>query len=293
MPGDKYSAIWVSHTSINDFLTCPRYYYLKNVYKDKKTGHKIKIMSPPLALGQTVHEVLDQISTLPTSERLRESLVIRFNEIWPKVSGKKGGFLREETELLYKNRGEEMLLRIMKNPGPIAKPAVKIKEPLPYFWLSEEKNIILCGKVDWLEYLPDSDSVHIIDFKTSKAEEKDDSLQLLIYHLLVDKTQRRDVTKASYWYLGFNDNLTPKELPSLVDAQEKILDIAVRMKTARQLNQFTCTSESGCCACKPYEAILRGEGEFVGTDEFNADVYIINTGSTTSTAPDEEESVIL
>lgn len=293
MPGDKYSAIWVSHTSINDFLTCPRYYYLKNVYKDKKTGHKIKIMSPPLALGQTVHEVLDQISTLPTSERLRESLVIRFNEIWPKVSGKKGGFLREETELLYKNRGEEMLLRIMKNPGPIAKPAVKIKEPLPYFWLSEEKNIILCGKVDWLEYLPDSDSVHIIDFKTSKAEEKDDSLQLLIYHLLVDKTQRRDVTKASYWYLGFNDNLTPKELPSLVDAQEKILDIAVRMKTARQLNQFTCTSESGCCACKPYEAILRGEGEFVGTDEYNADVYIINTGSTTSTAPDEEESVIL
>lgn len=293
MPGDKFSAIWVSHTSINDFLTCPRCYYLKNVYKDKKTGHKIKIMSPPLALGQTVHEVLDQISTLPTPERLKESLVIKFNEIWPKVSGKKGGFLREETEQLYKNRGEEMLLRVMKNPGPVAKPAVKIKEPLPYFWLSEEKNIILCGKVDWLEYLPASDSVHIIDFKTSKAEEKDDSLQLLIYHLLVDKTQRRDVTKASYWYLGFNDNLTPKELPSLVDAQEKILDIAVRIKAARQLNQFKCTSEAGCYACKPYEAILRGEGEFVGTDEYNADVYIINTGNTSATTPDEEESVIL
>ncbi|KKQ37796.1 MAG: hypothetical protein US54_C0025G0014, partial [Candidatus Roizmanbacteria bacterium GW2011_GWA2_37_7] len=47
MAPDKFSAVWVSHTSISDFLQCPYAYYLKHVYKDPKTGHKMKIMSPP------------------------------------------------------------------------------------------------------------------------------------------------------------------------------------------------------------------------------------------------------
>ncbi|MFW5704164.1 MAG: RecB family exonuclease [Patescibacteria group bacterium] len=291
MPADKFSAVWVSHTSINDFLTCPRSYYLKNVYKDPKTGHKMKIMSPPLALGQAVHEAIEQISQLPTADRLKESLVLRYHEIWKKVSGKRGGFLSPESETQYKNRGEEMLLRIMKNPGPVAKPAVKIKESLPHYWLSEEKNIILCGKVDWLEYLPDTDSVHIIDFKTSKTEEKDGSLQLPIYHLLVHNTQKRDVSKASYWYLGMHDYLTEKELPDLKDAHDEVLDIAIHMKTARKLQQFKCPKgEEGCFACRNFEAVLRGEAEFVGVDEYNADIYILPPKTKVE---DEEESVIL
>ena len=64
---DQYTAVWVSHTSISDFLQCPRAYYLKNVYKDPKTRHKIQLMSPPLALGQVVHSVLESLSILPGS----------------------------------------------------------------------------------------------------------------------------------------------------------------------------------------------------------------------------------
>lgn len=290
MAGDKYSAVWVSHTSINDFLCCPRAYYLKNMYRDPKTGHKIKLMSPPLALGQAVHEVIEALSVLPTATRFSESLVLKFQDIWPKVSGKKGGFLNDDIEASYKKRGEEMLLRVMKNPGPLVNPAVKIREPLPHYWLSEEKNIILCGKIDWLEYIPANDSVHIIDFKTSKKEEDGDSLQLLIYHLLVHNTQKRPVSKASYWYIALYDHLVPKELPDLNIAHEKILDIAIQMKTARQLNRFPCPDgEAGCRQCQAFESILRGEAEFVGTDEYNADVYIISAPQ----QEQEEESYIL
>ncbi len=292
MSGDPYSAVWVSHTSITDFLTCPRAYYLKNVYKDPKTGHKIKVMSPPLALGQAVHEVLDQISVLPTPDRLRTSLIERFQASWEKVSGERGGFFSPETERRYKERGEEMLRRVMKNPGPIAQPAVKIKEKLPHYWLSDEKNIILCGKVDWLEYLSDSDGVHIIDFKTSKAHEKDGSLQLPIYHLLVHNTQSRTVSKASYWYLGMQDTLSEKPLPDLEDAHETVLEIAVRMKTARQLKRFSCPSgDEGCFACRPFERVLRGEAQFVGVDEYRADIYVFPPQD--SDPDDGEESVIL
>jgi hypothetical protein len=177
----------------------------------------------------------------------------------------------------------------MKNPGPLANAAVKIKEPLPHYWISEEKNIILCGKVDWLEYIPATDSVHIIDFKTSKKEEKDDSMQLLIYHLLVHNTQKRPVTKASYWYIGMNDDLTPKILPDLETAEKKVLDIGVQIKAARQLGVFKCSQGDGCYGCKPYEAILRGEAQFVGVDEYNADVYVMKDVK----VDDENESYIV
>src|ERR1035437_4279352 len=36
MAQDKFNAVWVSHSSIGDFLKCPRLYYLHNVYKNDK-----------------------------------------------------------------------------------------------------------------------------------------------------------------------------------------------------------------------------------------------------------------
>jgi len=272
---DKFSATWVSHTSINDFLQCPRAYYLKNVYKDPKNRHKIQLMSPPLALGQVVHSVLESLSTLPSTERFRESLIAKFDKNWQAVSGKRGGFFDEKTEETYKERGHNMLQTVMRDPGPLKGLAVKIREDLPWYWLSEEDSIILCGKIDWLEYLPETDSVNIIDFKTSKAQENDSSLQLPIYHLLVHNCQHRSVSKASYWYLGLGETVV-KDLPNLDAAHQQIFKIAKEIKLARALDRFKCPhGEAGCFACRPFERILQGEAEFVGENEYRQDVYVL------------------
>lgn len=287
---DKFTAVWVSHTSISDFLKCPRGYYLKNVYKDPNTKHKIKVMSPPLALGQSVHEVLESLSVLPRTERFSEPLTVKFERAWAKVSGKKGGFTDDASEYKYKKRGLDMLGRVWNNPGPISLPAVKIQADLPYYWLSEEENIILCGKIDWLEYLPDQDAVHIIDFKTGKNEEDEQSLQLPIYCLLVNNCQKRNVVKASYWYLDSSDTLTEKTLPDIKTSFNRVLEVAKQMKLARQINRFKCNNgEEGCMCCRPFEAVLRGEGEFVGEDDYRADVYMLPTVQ----KEDEMISVIL
>lgn len=288
MAEDKYTATWVSHSSLSDFLTCPRAYYLKNVYRDPKSGHKIKLVSPPLALGQAVHEVLESLSVLPVEERFKTSLVEKYNTIWSKFSGKKGGFSSPETEEKYKKRGEDMLAYVMKNPGPLKNLAVKIKMNLPYYWLSKEHNIILCGKLDWLEYHPDSDTVHIIDFKTSKNEEEDGSLQLPIYCLLAKNCQSKRVSKVSYWYLARETGLTEEAIPDLDEAEAKILDIAKKVKLARQLNVFKCLQKTGCHRCRPYEAVLRGEGELVGQGSYREDIYILESAATP-----QEKSVIL
>lgn len=287
---DKFKALWVSHSSISDFLKCPRSYYLKNIYKDPDSGRKIQITSPALSLGSSVHEVIEGLSELPTQSRFSESLLKKFDEAWKKYSGKKGGFLDANHEEGYKNQGREMIRKIIANPGPLKNLSVKIKGELPQYWLSQEDEIILCGKIDWLEYLPETDSVHVIDFKTSKSKENKDSLQLPIYHLLVANTQKRTVTKASYWYLRLSEELEEKELPNLEAAHEEILAIAKKMKTAKKLDVFKCPQgNSGCFACKPLEKVLSGEAEHVGVGGYNRDVYVINDSSDEL----EDDSIIL
>lgn len=274
---DKFAATWVSHSSMSDFLQCPRAYYLKNVYKDPNTGHKIQIVSPALALGSAVHEVIEALSETPTDKRFAKSLIEKFDTVWKKHKGKRGGFLDQAQEDTYKEQGQEMLRRVMKNPGPLKNLAVKIKADLPQYWLSETDEIILCGKIDWLEYFPDRDSVHIIDFKTSKRKDASSTLQLPIYNLLASNTQRRTVEKASYWFLRLENEPEEQVLPDLEDAHEQVLSIAKQIKLARKLERFPCSKGSGCFACRPMEEILAGNAEFVGENDFRQDMYIINS----------------
>lgn len=273
---DKYTATWLSYSSISDWLECPRAYFLKHVYRQPETRHKVKLMSPSLALGSAVHETLEALSREPKEKRFNESLMSRFDAAWMKISGRRGGFLDRDTEFRYETRGREMINRVQNNPGPLSRLAVKIQSDLPYFWLSEEDNIILCGKIDWLEYLSESDSVRIIDFKTGRGEEDEDSLQLPIYHLLVHHCQNRRVESVSYWYLDRDAEPVEQPLPDLEKAREQVLKLGKEMKLARQLERFHCPKEEvGCSGCRPYEAILNGEAELVGTDDYNSDVYIL------------------
>lgn len=277
MAKDEYSAVWVSHSSISDFLKCPRLYYLRNVYKNPKTGNKMTIVNPALSLGGAVHEVLEGLSSLPAEERLKISLSKKFDIVWLKYTGKLGGFKNHTEELEYRDRGLSMLQTIEENPGPISRKAIKIKSKmnLPHYFLSEEDNIILCGKIDWLEYLEEIDSVHIVDFKTGKNEESDESLQLPIYLLLATNTQTKKVAKVSYWYLDKGGDLSGKGLPNEDEAYDRVIDVARRVKLARQINHFKCP-KNGCYACRPYERIFEGEGEKVGVSDTRQDIYVLD-----------------
>src|SRR3989338_6812033 len=190
MAVDKYSAVWVSHSSMGDFLKCTRAYYLHNVYKNPKTGKKINIINPALALGQVVHEIVEGLANYKAEERFSRPLLDDFDKAWEKVSGKRGGFKSVAEEDGAKARGRSMVERVMKNPGPLANKTVRMKpganDMPPNFYLSEEDNIILCGKIDWLEYIPEKDAVRLIDFKTGKHDESVESLQLPLYHLLFE-----------------------------------------------------------------------------------------------------------
>ncbi len=259
---DKYTAVWVSHSSIGDYLKCPRAYFLKNVYRDPKSNHKIMLMEPPLALGQVVHDVL---ATADVADFLHV-----FENKWQDVTK----YFRDPAEeKKYKARGANMLARVMANPGPLAKQSVKIRQDLPHFWLSEDENIILCGKIDLLEYIPESDSVRIIDFKTGKFDENEDSLQLPIYLLLAAHCQEKPIAGAAYWYLERDDAPTSVSLPTGEEATRRVMEYASRISLARKLNRFVCKT-NGCRHCLPLENILNGKARFVGVGGYNQDIYI-------------------
>lgn len=272
---DKFSAVWLSHSSIANFKHCPRAYYLSTIYRDPITGHKISIVTPSMSLGSAVHTVLESLSVMTTEKRFDVSLIEKFQNAWKKVSGQMGGFTDQETEDKYKKRGEDMLRRVMAHPGPLAEKAVKIKMDLPQYWLSEEDGLMLCGKLDWLQYIESDDAVAILDFKTGVSEEGVDSLQLPIYYLLAHNCQTHTVKKASYWYISRDDMPIEKKLPDLDKSKEMVMKIGKEIKLARQLSRFKCPEgETGCKHCLPLEKILQGESIFVGTGEYGADIYI-------------------
>lgn len=276
---DKYSAVWVSHSSMGDFLKCPRAYYLKNIYKDPKTGRKVNIVSSALSLGSAVHEVVEGLADFKAEERFNQDLLAKLEVAWKKFSGKKGGFKSVEEENEYKERAKQMIERVIKNPGPLVNKTVKLKEGQngmpPNFFLSEDENIILCGKIDWLEYVPEDDSIKILDFKTGKYDEDEESLQLPIYLLLCNTLQKREISGASYWYLDRDDVPKDVKLPDFEEGKRKVLETALKVKAARAEKAFDCPrGEKGCFACQPFEKILRGEAEYLGQGEYQ-DLYLV------------------
>jgi hypothetical protein len=253
----------------------------------------MSIVTPHMSLGIAVHEVLEGLAEYPSTERMNRDLRATFEEVWSKITGRKGGFTSAEEEEGFKQRGKEMINNVIRDPKFLPNKCIKLKRTeMPCnFYLSEDHNIILNGLVDWIEYLPETDSLHIIDFKTGKYEEKEGSLQLPIYLLLCNALQKRKVTKASYWYLESNE-MKEVTLPDTDTAFTNVLASAMKVKEARKIAKregpekvFFCpegafnpdTKEGGCFGCRPYELILAGDEsmESVGVGGFSQDMYIV------------------
>lgn len=78
MNANNVISTWVSHSSISDFIKCPKGYYLHNVYRDPMTGNKIALVNPSLTLGQTVHETLESLLKFHAEDRAAVPLLDKY-----------------------------------------------------------------------------------------------------------------------------------------------------------------------------------------------------------------------
>ncbi|MBI2196176.1 PD-(D/E)XK nuclease family protein [Candidatus Daviesbacteria bacterium] len=268
-------ALWISYTALKDFTRCPRSYYLKNRYRDPKTGNRLQVASAPMTLGSLVH---DAIKWYLLTGRVagKDAVVAQYKNHWLKYRGKRGGFTSTKEEAEFGKRGLAMLDNFMKNVGSL-EPHVPLFDFLK-FRLDEK--IILNGRVDFVGQLPDG-SLHILDFKTGSKEEED-STQLHTYAILAESHLQKPVSRISYWYLDRES--VPKEavLDSLEEKLTWLRDKALQIKRAIDENNWVCI-EGGppagglCNDCRSYQAIIDGKGEFQFSDEaFKKDVYFLD-----------------
>lgn len=263
-------ALFISYTGLKDFLKCPKSYYLKNRYKDPKSGNKIQITSPYLTLGSLVHDAIKWY--LQTGRTAKKDDVIKnFRNRWLKYRGKRGGFASVSEEGDFGRRGLQMLDNFFKNTD--------LEQNIPlYDFLRFRLNdkIFFNGKLDFLGQLPDG-SLHVLDFKTGTKEE-DDSMQLHAYAILAQSALQKVVSKISYWYLD-KDTL-PKEavLDPLEGKLEWIQEKCKGIERAVLENDWACIKgENLCNDCRNYQSIIDGKGEFQFTDEaFKKDIYYLD-----------------
>lgn len=254
-------AIFISHSALSDYEACPKYYYFKNLYRDKKTGLRLQIASPYLSLGSLVHEVIKWF--LDGQKQFSENQVLqKYQNFWLKYSGKRGGFSNKEDEESFKLRGEKMLKNFLQNVD-ILKAPLKLPH-FPKYILKD--NLILIGNLDFIEELPDG-SLHIIDFKTGQNDEKD-PLQLYIYAILAEANLQKPVSRISYWYIDRDS--APKEavLDPLEQHLEYLKEKAWEIKKAIEKKEWVCKkSPELCFDCQDYQALIDGKGEFQYEDE--------------------------
>lgn len=268
------NAVFISHSSISAFKSCPKAYYFQYVYKNPKTGLKIQLINPKLALGAVVHDVLAQYLHTKGVLKEKDQLFSILNRHWVEIKGEKGGFISLDEETQYKDRAIKMLENFwanqhFKNVLPITIP------DFPKVDLGND--LVLTGKLDWIEKETDN-SYHIIDFKTGEKEEKIDSIQLSTYAILAESFLLNPKIRASYWYLDKEKDFRSFDLPDLFEAREKLKQIGLIIKNSRLTNSFRCQSGyDSCWACRDFASVIEGKkGKMVAVDySRKQEIYIL------------------
>ncbi len=265
--------LWISHSAISAFARCPHLYYLEYEYRNPETGNRIQITNPYLALGIAVHEAIEGLLETKPEERSKIVLEERFDQIFEKYRGLRGGFISQKKEEDFYERGIKMMERV-KRTDFLSKPSLKTKTNFPTIDLINE-NVKLVGSIDWIEKLSGG-GAHIIDFKTGNSKENNGSLQLPIYTILGESNIKEKVERVSYWYLQHDDMPVEQKLPDTKYYLNILKEKASLIKEAVEENRFPCNYGNKCFSCRDYEKIFIGEAEKIeSANSRNKDVFCI------------------
>lgn len=212
-----YSKIY-SPSKLNMFASCPKsyeFYYLDPIYSQMKNDLKRlpQNIYSFFTLGKAVHNALTLFFHSLPEQRTKDSLKEHLKETWRSevMKNKKpplgqwGGFETLEEERRTYGEALEMLENFLK----MFEADFEI-EYLPtadfYHSIKDYQDLItplnsdfdISGKFDLVAR--EGDSLHIVDFKTSKREEEN-PFQLRFYKILAEEKFKKPVKKASFYFL--------------------------------------------------------------------------------------------
>lgn len=289
----EYDAVWLSYSSATTFTACPKAFYYQKQYKNPYTNRKVNITNISALLGLCIHELLDDISDIPPTQRAEQlelrQLVAKFLAKWKKIEPRIAQAVPAKTLADYQIKGASMLKTISSNKAVLLNPTVKLHQEsiMPRFWLSKDQGIILCGKIDWLSLstpVEGVSAVDIIDFKTGKNEEATTSMQLPIYVMLARYINGLTTNSVSYWYLENDGAFDRVTITDTTATYNKLLGIGMAIKEAKKSATYTCP-KTECFYCRPYNELhkflttpnaLTSQVAYIGLDSLGREEYIVS-----------------
>lgn len=258
-----YARIY-SPSRLKLFDQCPQQYFFS--YLDpvkKKMKSKLKQMPENIysfhTLGKAVHNAITLFYHLPLSQRNRENLMKKLEEVWISEArwNKKppllqwGGFGSVEEERGVYREAIKMLENFLEiaeeNPTIHYLPIEDFRRSIKDYQdliVPLTDNYDISGKFDLITKDKDG-GLHIIDFKTSKKEEKD-QFQLDFYKLLAELNFDQPVKKTSFFFLKTGKKKSFSTKGRTEKIKEKILK---KIETVSQAKEFKPKTSKLCKYC--------------------------------------------
>lgn len=263
------------------FIQCAQQYffaYVDPIYS--KLKNKLKKMPENIwkfnTLGKAVHNAITLFYYLPLEKRTEGNLLLQLRLTWQSeaMPNKKlplekwGGFKSVDEERESYREAQEMLKNFYKicetNPDIIFLPTNDFRKSI-----EDYKNLItnlsenydISGKFDLV--IKSDDSLHIIDFKTSKKEDGD-NFQLRFYKVLAEEKFKIPVEKVSFYLLRIGQKIDfDLSNISIRDIKNEILDKIEMIKSTVKFDPKPsrlckyCVFKTFCPAKKEVEGIIK------------------------------------
>lgn len=253
-----------SPSRLKMFSQCQKsyyFYYLDPIYSRMKG--ELKRLPQNIfsfhTLGKAVHNAITLFYHLPPTERTEKQLLENLKEVWrsevmwnknPPL-GKWGGFKTLEEERDSYRQAILMLKNFFKitelEPEIEYLPTKDFRRSIDDYIdlinpLSEDFDI--SGKFDLI--MKDGDSLHIVDFKTSKYED-DNDFQLRFYKVLAENKFKKPVRRASFYFLRTGSKKEfDLEKQETKEIKEEILE---KVKQIQATKHFETKTNKLCKFC--------------------------------------------
>lgn len=219
------------------FLQCKQLY--KFFYLDDIKDHYVT-PKPPIVMGEHVHRALDDFYAIPKSERTEKTLHDLLRKSWIRNRGCFG-----EQEKMWGEKALKMLSMYFLEHKADDDPLYREQ----YVDTSLGSDLVLLGKVDRIDSSGNDDTLQVIDYKTGKEKDRthQDTLQLLLYSLLVQQKYKKPVEKASFWYLGTGQEQSIH--PTDDDLQAAVIEVEEIAATVNSEEEFLPSPNQFCKNC--------------------------------------------
>ena len=229
----------LSYSKLVDFLSCPKKFELKHILKCDEFQQTIYT-----AFGNSIHSTIEEI--LKKDFDIDAGLCIYKREFAKNILN----IPIKERQVIDSKQWYDKAVKILnyfykKYFNKLRGNIVDVEKYFSYTINVEDKAIIFNGIADLL--YKDGNNIKILDWKTGKKQSRDDTLQLRIYALILNKLFNYRFKEAAYIFIKEQSENKFDITPELLEQTEK--ELITLIKQIIDTKNFQRCFSNNCRFC--------------------------------------------